>query len=77
MSHVPKAWPTPSFRFNLEPFHRSSADGGQRQPQGFHRKLAGIERNCLYPSFLLKEKKKETLMSSVAFVQMFVLEASR
>lgn len=42
------------------PFHHSSADGSQRQPQGFHRKFAGIGHSCLYPSiFTFKGKKRE------------------
>lgn len=37
-------------------FHHSSTDGGQRQPQGFHRKFTGMERNhlCSLSVFFLK-----------------------
>lgn len=43
------------------PFHHSSADGSQRQPQGFHRKFAGIECNCPYPlTFTFKGFKRDS-----------------
>lgn len=72
-----KGWSTHSFGLHPEPFHHSSADGGQRQPQGFHRKFTGIERNRLYPFIFSFKGKEENLTLSVAFVQMFVSEASR
>lgn len=77
MGHVLEGMVHPSFRLYPEPFHHSSADGGQRQPQGFRRKFTGIARNGLYPFFFSFKGKDETLTLLVAFVQMFALEASR
>lgn len=58
----------PDFQSPPFPSHRSRADGGQRQPQGFHRKFTGIERNrpCSPSIFFFFN-----IMSSIAFVWVF------